>query len=260
MFPLKDDNPSLTTPIVTISLIAVNTVVFLYQWLQGLQVASLKYALIPAALTGAAPREAIALYKFHVPPQYIEALNIHSLHPEWISIFTSMFMHGGWMHLIGNMWFLWIFGNNVEDALGKGKFLGFYLLCGLGAAAAQVVMGPTSTVPMVGASGAIAGVLGAYLVLFPGSRVLSLVTIIFFITTVELPASVVLGFWFLLNLVNSFVGIGGNAAGGGVAYMAHVGGFALGWVLIRVFGDRLQRPAPRYAQYRNYGPGSDDWR
>ena len=258
MIPLKDDNPSRTTPVVTISLIAVNTVVFLYQWLQGLPLASLKYALYPATVTGAASREAIALYQYHIRPQDIQALGIHSLHPEWLSIFTSMFMHGSWMHLIGNMWFLWIFGNNVEDALGKGRFLGFYLVCGLGAAIAQIVMGPASTVPMVGASGAIAGVLGAYLVLFPGSQVLTAITAFVIIFVREIPAWIVLGFWFLLNLVNSFVGIGGKAAGGGVAYMAHVGGFALGWVLIRVFGDQLQPPSPRYARYRNHGP--DDWR
>ncbi len=155
------------------------------------------------------------------------------------------------------MWFLWIFGNNVEDSLGKGKFLGFYLLCGLAAAVAQVVFGPTSTIPMVGASGAIAGVLGAYLVLFPGSRVLSLVFLFVFITTIELPASLFVGIWFVMNLVSAFVGIGGHAAGGGVAYMAHVGGFALGWLLIRLFGNRLrQTPATRYAgRFGGYGDG-----
>jgi membrane associated rhomboid family serine protease len=146
-----------------------------------------------------------------------------------------MFLHGGWFHLIGNMWFLWVFGNNIEDAMGHGRFVGFYLLCGLLAAAAQVATGPSSPVPMVGASGAISGVMGAYLVLYPRVRVHTLIFLGFFLTRVPLPAWIMLLYWAFLQLVGSVPAIAGGQTGGGVAFMAHLGGFVAGAALIKLF-------------------------
>ena len=154
-------------------------------------------------------------------------------------MFTSMFLHGGWLHLLGNMLFLWIFGNNVEDRLGSIPFLLFYLVGGIAAALTQVVIDPHSTVPLVGASGAIAAALGAYIVLFPGARILSLVFLGFFYQLLEVPAIVVLGFWFALQLVNGFAAFGAETAQGGVAFFAHIGGFVFGLavgLLLRVVG------------------------
>jgi membrane associated rhomboid family serine protease len=156
------------------------------------------------------------------------------------SVLTSMFLHGGWMHVLGNMWFLWIFGDNIEDILGPAKFLLFYLLCGVAAAGTQYLGDPSSRVPMVGASGAIAGVMGAYLVKFPHSRILSLVTIIVFFTTVEVPAWLMLVWWFFIQFFNGVGSIGYSHAsqGGGVAFLAHVGGFLAGIGLIYILVPR----------------------
>jgi membrane associated rhomboid family serine protease len=148
-------------------------------------------------------------------------------------VFTSMFLHGSWMHLLGNMWFFWIFGNNVEDSMGHARFLAFYLLCGVAAALAQVVMAPDSIVPMVGASGAIGGVMGGYVVLYPRVRVYNLLPIGFYVTTVVLPAWAMLGYWMLLQVLGS--AMSATQGGGGVAYAAHVGGFAAGVVLVKLF-------------------------
>jgi membrane associated rhomboid family serine protease len=151
-----------------------------------------------------------------------------------------MFLHGSWMHLLGNMWFLWIFGNNIEDSMGRPRFIVFYLLCGLAAAFGQIVTNPNSTIPMVGASGAISGVMGAYLVLFPNVRVFALVPIVIFITSVALPAWVMLGYWFLIQFVSGLLTAADEM--GGVAFWAHVGGFVAGVVLIKLFvrDDYLQ--------------------
>jgi len=148
-------------------------------------------------------------------------------------LFTSMFLHGSWMHLLGNMWFLWIFGNNIEDSMGRLRFIVFYLLCGLAAAVGQVVTNPSSVIPMVGASGAISGVMGAYLILFPNVRVFALVPIVIFITSVALPAWVMLGYWFLIQFVSGLLTAADEM--GGVAFWAHVGGFVAGVVLIKLF-------------------------
>jgi len=145
---------------------------------------------------------------------------------------TSMFLHGGWFHLIGNMWYLWIFGDSVEDKMGRGRFVLFYLLCGLGAAIGQVSAAPASTVPIIGASGAIAGILGGYFLLFPQSRVLTLIPLFIFITMVEIPAVLFLGFWFVIQFLNGTVT---GADSGGVAWWAHVGGFATGMFLVFPF-------------------------
>lgn len=214
MIPLKDENPGTTFPLVTIGLIAANIIVYLYTLtLQDLALERfiMGYGLVPASLLGNAPR-------------------IHAPVPGALTLVTSMFLHGGLFHLLGNMLYLWIFGNNIEDVLGRFRFLIFYLLCGIFAAAVHIILNPNSTMPMVGASGAIAGVLGAYLITFPRARVLVLVFIIFFITTARIPAFWVLGFWFVMQLlyVSSDVGAGAN-----IAYTAHIGGFLIGMLLVR---------------------------
>ena len=199
MFPISDVIPSRTPPVVTIGLIAVNALAFLYELRLDdyqLQAVVHYYGVVPAAFS-------------------------------WADVLTSMFLHGGWLHFLGNMLYLWIFGDNVEDRLGHGPYLLFYLGCGALAAVAQVFVHPTSLIPMVGASGAIAGVMGAYFVLYPHSRVLAVIFIIFFLDIVEIPAIFFLGVWFLMQL---FSGVGSvvDAAQGGVAFIAHVGGFVAG--------------------------------
>jgi membrane associated rhomboid family serine protease len=248
LIPLHDDNPTRSTPVVTITLIVLNVVMFLFQLVVGLDVSAVWLGLIPAELTQNANR----MYgggDLGLPP----GAGVANLEPAWATIFTSMFMHGSWLHIIGNMWYLWIFGNNVEDALGKVRFILFYLVCGIGAAMAQVWISSSSPIPMVGASGALAGVLGAYLVLFAGSKVLCLITT-FVITTMELPASIVLGFWFVLQVINQLISLGPRTAGGGVAHAAHIGGFVVGWVLIRFFAT--DHPPRR----REHQPQNIHWR
>jgi len=221
MIPLRDRNPSGVFPVVTLTLILANVFVFLFEVQLGPSlVPFLKhYALIPAEVTGSLRYGSVSLTDTVRP------------------FFTSMFLHGGWLHLIMNMWFLWIFGDNVEDTLGAFRYLLFYFLCGLGAALAQFAVQPQSTVPMLGASGAIAGVLGAYLVLFPGARVLTLVPVFFFLQVLEIPAVVILGYWFLLQILSGAIESSGPMRGG-VAYMAHIGGFLVGAVLILLMRPR----------------------
>jgi membrane associated rhomboid family serine protease len=222
VIPLKDDIPTLRAPVVTIALISANAAAFLWQ----VVVVGLP---LSVQIGGAIPYELLTFRD--VPPL--------DLVPPPFTILTSMFLHGGFMHIAGNMLFLWIFGNNVEDALGRGRFLAFYLACGVAAAVVQALATATGAderallVPMVGASGAIAGVLAAYLVLFPRARVLTFIPI--FLGLVYVPASLYLGLWFLLQILNAFAGDGA----GGVAFMAHVGGFISGWVLVKLFGPRV---------------------
>ena len=227
MFPLKDDLPTRTTPIITVGLIVLNALVFVYQvFLEagGLgegagaaQAFVMEFGLIPCRLTGACAQAS-------------------DLPSPALTIFTSMFLHGGFFHIAGNMLYLWIFGNNVEDTLGHGRFMIFYLASGIAAAAAQTLVGPDSQVPMIGASGAISGVLGAYFVLFPHANVLTLVIFGFFWRVVRIPAIVVLGLWMLVQILN---GLGSFGAGGGVAWFAHIGGFLAGMGLLL-----LVRPRP----------------
>lgn len=215
MIPLKDENPAQRFPLMTIALIAVNAGVFLYQIflpLRDQQAFIMTYGMVPAELLGSAPR-------------------FHRTIPVGLTLVTSQFLHGGVFHLAGNMLYLWIFGNNIEDVLGKMRFLFFYLLCGVIAALAHLVLNPYSDIPMVGASGAIAGVLGAYLVTFPGARVLVLVFVFFFITTLRVSAFWVLAFWFLIQLLYAAGSVGGG--GENVAYMAHIGGFLAGLWLVK---------------------------
>ncbi|HEV8628716.1 MAG TPA: rhomboid family intramembrane serine protease [Thermoanaerobaculia bacterium] len=227
MIPLRDDTPSTIRPWVTIGLIAVNVAVFLYELLLGdrLEPFLMQAAFIPAKLFGGGGTPGGDL-------QVDNAL-------------LSMFLHGGWAHIGGNMLFLWIFGDNVEDRVGHLRFLIFYLLCGYTAAYAQAVASPHSTVPTVGASGAIAGVLGAYLFLFPRARVLTLVILGFYARTVAVPALLYLPLWFLIQLVSGVASIGRTSAeAGGVAFWAHIGGFVAGPLLMLLLGGRRRPPVP----------------
>jgi membrane associated rhomboid family serine protease len=218
MFPLRDTQPSYSKPVVTILLIVVNILVFLFE-----------FSLDPETQNGF-----IAAYGL-IPDQF-----------HFSNVITSMFLHGGWMHVLGNMWFLWIFGDNIEDILGHGKYILFYLLCGVAAALAQVAVSPNSPIPTVGASGAIAGIMGAYMIKFPQSRILSLIFIVIFFTTVELPAWVYLIYWFVLNFFSGVGTLGiSQVSQGGVAFFAHIGGFIAGIALISVMGPRQRYSSRR---------------
>jgi membrane associated rhomboid family serine protease len=208
MIPLRDVIPTRTTPFVTVGLIAANALVFLYQFSLGDDVVAFVQTF------GLVPRDF-----------------------SWAAVLTSMFLHGGLLHFGGNMLYLWIFGDNVEDRMGHGRFLAFYLLCGIAAALAQTLSGPESAVPMVGASGAIAGVMGAYFVLYPRSRIVTLVPIVVFLHIVEVPAIFFLGIWFLMQFLSGVGSLGAaTAETGGIAFWAHTAGFAAG--LIGVFAFR----------------------
>jgi rhomboid family protein len=228
VFPFIDTAPRTSRPVVVFGLIAANVLVFL--WMQSLPPRMLEatlvhYALIPARYTD--PRLALSV----------------GLNPsDWTPMLTDMFMHGGWMHIIGNMVFFWAFGPEIEDAMGPFRYLAFYLLSGLVASVAQIAAGPTSTVPNLGASGAIAGVMGAFLITYPRDEIRTLLIIGWFIRLTVLPASLLIGLWFLIQL---FSGIGSIASvqSGGVAYMAHVGGFIFGIVAARLFENRLRMTA-----------------
>jgi membrane associated rhomboid family serine protease len=234
MFPIRDENPHFLTPVVTYGVIAAN--VLAWAFLQGLgqdprlAQSVCELGLIPGELLHRLPPGS----SFPLGP---EAACVISGNPAWHTVLTSMFMHGGWLHLIGNMWFLWIFGNNVEDSMGHARFVVFYLLCGLAAAALQIFSQPDSGVPMVGASGAIGGVMGAYIVLYPRVHVHMMVIFGIFIRTFAMPASFMLGYWFLLQLLGGAASLGRGGEGGGVAFWAHVGGFVAGALLIFVFRD-----------------------
>ena len=224
MIPLRDDNPTSTLPVLTVALIAANVLVFFYQISLGPEASEelvYQFGAIPAAVTGSrALPAALAV----IPPIF--------------SVFTSMFLHGGWIHLIGNMLYLWIFGNNIEDAMGHIRYLVFYLLCGVAASFSHILSDAQSLIPSIGASGAISGVLGAYLLLYPRAKVLVLVPLGFFTQLMHIPASLVLGLWFLLQLLSSAMS-GGQ--GGGVAWWAHIGGFIAGVLLVALFKKRNVR-------------------
>jgi membrane associated rhomboid family serine protease len=229
MIPLHDDNPTTIRPVVTIALIVANALVFLGQLglgNEGGARAVYGLGMIPAVLFGSRD----------LSPDLEVVL------PEF-TLITSLFLHGGWMHLIGNMMYLWIFGNNIEDAMGHVRFVVFYLICGIAASLAQAATDPASTIPTIGASGAVSGVLGAYLVLHPRARVLVLLPLGFFWHTFRIQAMYVLGFWFVFQFLNVALA-GGDGGGGGVAWWAHIGGFIVGMGLIFVFrsgGPRVFR-------------------
>ncbi len=230
MIPLHDDNPTEIVPVVTVAFIAACVLVFLWQMglgSRGNEVAVMALGVIPAVL----------LHKAELPPEL-------ALVPSYLTPFTSMFLHGGFMHLAGNMLYLWIFGNNVEDSMGHVRFVIFYLLCGIAAVFGQVMQNPGSEIPMIGASGAISGVLGAYLLLYPRARVLVAIPLGFFIHTMRLPAAAVLGLWFVIQIFSSLAA----GDGPGVAWFAHIGGFIAGLALILIFRRRnvcLLNPARR---------------
>ncbi len=230
MIPIRDDNPSVLIPFTTLAIIALNGIAwFLVQGLgtePALANSVCRFALVPGDLLGSMEPGS----NFTVGPG---AVCRTGTSPAWFTLFSSMFMHGSWLHLIGNMWFLWIFGNNVEDAMGHSRFLIFYLLCGLAAAALQLYFTNNPQIPMVGASGAIGGVMGAYILLYPRVQVHMLIFLGFFATTVAVPAVLMLGYWFVVQLLGSFTSVTGQ--GGGVAFWAHVGGFAAGALLIYAF-------------------------
>jgi membrane associated rhomboid family serine protease len=242
MFPLKDENPTFHRPIATFLVIIANILAWIF--IQGL---------------GFDPALSKSIFSFGlIPGEFLKTVTpgttipvsdhlsyVIEASPNWITLLTSMFMHGGWFHIIGNMWFLKVFGDNVEDSMGFFRFVLFYLLCGFAAAGAQMAMSPGSTAPMVGASGAISGVLGAYVVLFPKAPIHTLVFLGFFVTRIIVPAYVMLGYWFLLQLIGTAPRVG--SGGGGVAFGAHVGGFLAGIILIGFFkkNDRIKNARNR---------------
>lgn len=223
MIPLRDINPTRTFPVVTVLIIAANVLVFLYELILPSNQALTRFV----SSVGVVPYEIV--HGVDLPPP--------SLQPIYLTLFTAMFLHAGPIHIIGNMLYLWIFGNNVEDAMGALRFFVFYLLCGLGASAAQIAVGPNSRIPNIGASGAIAGVLGAYILLFPRARVDTLLILGYIIRIIRLPAILVLGFWIVIQLFSGVASLGMPQAGG-VAWFAHIGGFAAGALLVNVFRRR----------------------
>jgi len=245
MFPYKDENPTVLVPLVTVAVIAVNVACWIF--IQGfgtepaLSQSVCQLGLIPVEFLGrAAPGTAIRISA--------DAACLLGSSPTWYAPFTSMFLHGSWFHLLSNMWFLYLFGDNVEDAMGHFRFAVFYVMTGLAAAAVQVLASPGSALPMVGASGAISGVMGAYVILYPLVRVHTLVFLGILITRVALPAYLMLGYWFLLQLLGGLPAVGGKAPGG-VAFWAHVGGFLAGALLIPFFKDRALVARGRRAAY-----------
>jgi membrane associated rhomboid family serine protease len=245
VFPLKDNIPTERFPVVTVALIVANVLAYFFWQRGGLSLGD------PSGQHYLLNLYEYASYPYEISHPGAQCFPDGSeiacgeeptgLPPTWLTLFTSMFMHGGLLHLGGNMLFLWIFGNNVEDSMGRVTFLVFYLLAGLAATGLQVLIGPDVAVPTVGASGAVAGVLGGYILLFPRARVITVIFIIFFFTILELPALVILGLWFLQQAIFGYLDLGDPTGGGGVAYFAHIGGFAFGLLVIRVFASDRRR-------------------
>jgi membrane associated rhomboid family serine protease len=289
VLPLKDNNPTSRFPVLTVALIVINVAVFIWQLnfptdetldqvgFGAIDQSSLEYGAIPYRIShaksedcavGAVGESQGQLEAGVVCPgtkEYDQAVAIGQQNPNaqpirineapwWVTLFTSMFMHGGILHIAGNMLFLWVFGNNIEDRLGRLKFLLFYILAGLIAVYTQALIDTTSTAPTIGASGAIAGVLGAYALLYPRARVLTLIFIIFFVTLVEIPALILLAVWFILQFVPALGQVAVESGGGqGVAYFAHVGGFVFGLavaaVMLSISGRRGREEQPRLPAY-----------
>ena len=268
MIPIKDNIPTDRFPFVTLALIVANFIAYFLAIRHGGSIVSgpdvqevLKYGAIPKALLhpGVHCAEVAQQTPFgqgtasvvcNTPLLNANGIPAENTAPTWATVFTAMFMHASILHIGGNMLFLWIFGNNVEDAMGPIKFIFFYLLGGIAALALQVAIGPNSTAPTLGASGAIAAVLGGYIVLYPRARVLSLVIIILFFTVIELPAWVMLGIWFAEQAVFGAANLTNpTGGGGGVAYFAHVGGFAFGLLTIRLLATKRKQVPPRLPVY-----------
>ena len=247
MLPIKDENPTFHKAIVTYLIIALNVLSWIvFQRLgtnPGLAKSICQYGIIPGDLLGmVSPGTQVAIGD--------GLACLIDGRPDWFTVISSMFMHGGWLHLIGNMWFLMIFGDNIEDVLGSIRFIVFYLLCGIFAAGAQIIADPASPIPMVGASGAIGGVMGAYAVMFPRAPVHMLVFFGFFITRIVVPAFFMLGYWLLLQLIGGFF----SSGIGGVAFWAHIGGFLSGVILIKILCN-----SQRVEEYRLRRGRTDRW-
>lgn len=255
MFPIRDDNPPILTPYVTYAIVVLNSLAWIFVQGMGtdpqLFASICRFGLIPGDVLQNLPDGAqvpLAPGVYCTPGDF----------PAWVTPLTSMFMHGGWLHIIGNMWFMWIFGNNVEDAMGHFRFAVFYILCGLAAAALQVAAAPESAIPMVGASGAIGGVMGAYILFYPRVRVHLLLVLGFFITTVAVPAVLMLGYWFVLQVLSGVANV--DTDGGGVAFWAHVGGFVAGMALAFLFRDKkLLARHPYHGWHKQESP-TQNWR
>lgn len=232
MIPLKDYNPTRNFPVITVILIAVNLLAFFQDRLTGYY----QPMMVETARGLVRVNHFIGGLSAHyaLVPSQLSAAPLTS----WVQVFTSMFLHGNWLHIASNMLFLWIFGNNIEDAIGRFRFIVFYLCCGVAAAAAQYLSSPLSNIPMVGASGAVAGVMGAYLILYPHARVLTLLPIFFFFTFIEVPAYLIIGYWALLQFISANWMNSGGQAQGCIAYFAHIGGFVAGIALLFLFGGR----------------------
>jgi rhomboid family protein len=274
VLPLKDNIPTARFPVVTVAIIAICVGVFIWQWtyptdpalsqlgVKSVDQSSLDYGAMPYRITHpdesgdcAIDLEGTGGIVCPGQAEFVQAQSQGATQPLdqapwWVTVFTSMFMHGGILHIAGNMLFLWVFGNNIEDSMGRAKFVLFYLLGGLIALYSQALIDPGSTAPTIGASGAVAGVLGGYALLYPQARVLTLIFIIFFVTLVEIPAMVLLAVWFFLQFVPALgevaVDVGGDQ---GVAYFAHVGGFIFGLATIKLFATRRREPPPRLPVY-----------
>jgi membrane associated rhomboid family serine protease len=291
MLPLKDNIPTDRFPVVTVAFIVINIVVFIWQWtysvdpqlgeppldLGNIDQSSLEYGAIPYRITHPAETRDCAIGAVGSPTvagqfeagvvcpgtaEYVQAVERGQQSPGaapipldqapwYVTLFTSMFMHGGILHIAGNMLFLWVFGNNIEDSMGRVKFTVFYLTAGIVAVYSQAALDPGSTVPTIGASGAVAGVLGAYALLHPAARVLTLIFIIFFVTVVEVPALVLLAIWFILQFVPALGQVATPEVGGGegIAYFAHVGGFIFGLATIKLFANKRREPDPPLPVY-----------
>ncbi len=234
MIPLYDELPTKRFPFMTVMLILINVFIFMYEFSLGSELENFvrQFGLIPYEIT----------HFVDIPPP--------SLHPIFLTIFTSMFLHGSLFHIFGNMLYFWIFGNNVEDVMGPFRFLVFYFLCGISAAFTQILFSPGSTVPMIGASGAISGVLAAYFVLFPYAKVYTLFWFFIFIRIIPIPAFFLLGFWFLVQLISGISALGTHSSGG-VAWFAHIGGFIAGLILVNIFKED-KRSHYYHDYYYNY--------
>jgi membrane associated rhomboid family serine protease len=254
MFPIRDDNPQILTPVATFAIVVLNIAAWVL--IQGMGAGETLAGSV--CRFGLFPGELMQL----VPPGTRVPLGpntecVLSETGSWYAPLTSMFMHGGWMHIIGNMWFLWIFGGNVEDAMGPVRFVLFYLLCGVAAAAFQVAADPSSRIPMVGASGAIGGVMGAYVLLYPRVHVHMLFILVFYVTTFAVPAFLMLGYWFLVQVLSGVATYGNE--GGGVAFWAHIGGFVAGAAFVYLFRNRKLLDQHPYHGWRRKVSPTRNW-
>jgi membrane associated rhomboid family serine protease len=291
MLPLKDNIPTDRFPVVTVALIVINVAFFIWQWaypttpelsdpplnLGNIDQSSLEYGAIPYRITHPGETQDCSIGAVGDPSQsgqyeagvvcpgtgdYEKAVEVGEQNPNvaplpldqapwYVTLFTSMFMHGGILHIAGNLLFLWVFGNNIEDSMGRAKFLAFYLASGIVAVYAQALLDTGSTVPTIGASGAVAGVLGAYALLHPAARVLTLIFIIFFVTLVEIPALILLAIWFILQFLPAIGQVATPEVGGGegIAYVAHVGGFIFGLLTVKLLARRKRDPEPELPAY-----------